>query len=71
MEKIKDKDVLKRMTTHGVNPDGWVNVDSMKKDWEFFRSKGQVKGTVTVDQVLDRTFIDLALKELGTYKARR
>jgi NitT/TauT family transport system substrate-binding protein len=69
--KIKDKDVLKRMTTHGVNPDGWVNVDSMKKDWEFFRSKGQVKGTVTVDQVLDRTFIDLALKELGTYKARR
>lgn len=69
--KIKDPVLLKAMTTHGVNPDGWVNVDSMKKDWIFFKEHGQVKGSVTVDQVLDRSFVDAALKELGPYKKRQ
>jgi NitT/TauT family transport system substrate-binding protein len=65
---VKDPAVLKAMTTHGANPDGWVNVDSMKTDWTFFKERGQVKGTVTVDDVLDRRFVDAALKELGPYK---
>ncbi|MDT3687919.1 MAG: ABC transporter substrate-binding protein [Pseudorhodoplanes sp.] len=65
---IKDKALLKTMTTHGANPDGWVNVISMKNDWLFFKDNGQIKGTVAVDDVLDRSFVDAALKELGPYK---
>ena len=56
------------MTPHGSDPNGWVNVDTLKKDWEFFKSEGQVKGDVTVEQVLDKSFVDAALKELGPYK---
>jgi NitT/TauT family transport system substrate-binding protein len=65
---IKDAALLKSMITHGVNPDGWVNVDSLKKDWLFFKQHDQIKGTVTVDQVLDQSFVEAALKELGPYK---
>jgi NitT/TauT family transport system substrate-binding protein len=67
---IKDAALLKSMITHGVNPDGAVNVDSMKKDWLFFKQHDQIKGTVTVDQVLDQSFVDAALKQLGPYKKR-
>lgn len=67
---IKDPALLKSMITHGVNPDGWVNVDSMKKDWTFFKAHDQVKGLVTVDDVLDHSFVTAALKELGPYKKR-
>jgi NitT/TauT family transport system substrate-binding protein len=65
---IKDPEVIRAMTPHGVDPNGWVNVDSLKKDWSFFKSQDQVKGSVTVDDVLDRSFIDAAVKELGPYK---
>ena len=65
---IKDPGTIRGMTPHGADPNGWVNVDSLKKDWEFFKADGQVKGSVTVDQVLDRSFVDAAVKELGPYK---
>jgi NitT/TauT family transport system substrate-binding protein len=65
---VKDAALLKAMTTHGANPDGWVNVESIRKDWDFFKKNGQLKGNVTVDDVLDRSFVDAAVKELGPYK---
>jgi NitT/TauT family transport system substrate-binding protein len=65
---IKDPETIRGMTPHGSDPNGWVNVDTLKKDWEFFRAAGQVKGGVTVEQVLDKSFVDAALKELGPYK---
>lgn len=65
---VKDPVLLKAMTTHGVDPDGWVNVDSLKKDWAFFKEQGQISGKVTVDAVLDDSFVKAALKTLGPYK---
>lgn len=66
--KVKDPALLKAMTTHGANPDGWVNVESMKTDWAFFKENGHIKGAVTVDHVLDRSFVDAVVKELGPYR---
>jgi len=67
---IKDPAVYRAITPHGCNPDGWVHEASLRNDLQFYKDEGLVKGEVTVDQVLDRSFVDAALKDLGPYKAR-
>ena len=66
---IKDPAVYRAITPHGCNPDGRVHEPSLKNDLQFFRDEGQVTGKVSIDKVLDNSFVDAALKELGPYKA--
>lgn len=65
---IKDKELYRSIVPHATNPDGRVNVASMKKDYAFFKEQGLLKSTATVDQVVDHSFVDAAVKELGPYK---
>ena len=58
------------MTMHGVNPNGTLNVDSLKKDLAFFKQTGDVTGNVEVEQVLDLSVAADAAKELGPYSPR-
>ena len=65
---IKSPEVLRNMTMHGVNPDGALNVDSMRKDLAFFKQTGDVaSATVAIEQVLDQSFVTEAAKALGPY----
>jgi NitT/TauT family transport system substrate-binding protein len=65
---IKDENTLRTMIVHGTDPDGKLNVDSLKKDLAFFKETGDVTGKVTVDQVVDTSFAEAAVKELGPAK---
>ncbi len=65
---IKDEPTLRSMIVHGTDPDGKLNVESLKKDLAFFKEQGDVTGKVTVDQVVDESFIQAAVKELGPAK---
>ena len=65
---IKDETTLRSMIVHGTDPDGKLNVESLKKDLAFFKEQGDVTGKVTVEQVLDESFIQAAVKELGPAK---
>ena len=67
---IKKPEVLRAMTMHGVNPNGTLNVDSLKKDLAFFKQTGDVTGNVEVEQVLDLSVAADAAKELGPYSPR-
>ena len=68
---IKNPEVLRNMTMHGVNPDGALNVESMRKDLAFFKQVGDVtNASVSVDQVLDESFAAEAAKALGPYKKK-
>jgi NitT/TauT family transport system substrate-binding protein len=65
---IKSPEVLRNMTMHGVNPDGALNVESMRKDLAFFKQTGDVaSATVAVEQVLDQSFAAEAAKAMGPY----
>jgi NitT/TauT family transport system substrate-binding protein len=68
---IKDPNVYKAIVVNGCNPDGKVNVDSLKKDLQFFRDRNLIQGDITVEQVLDHSFVDVALKELGPYHRKQ
>lgn len=65
---IKNPAIFRAITPAGNNPDGRVNIASLKHDQDFYRRRGLLIGNVKVDQVVDYSFVDAALKTLGPYK---
>ncbi|OFW14173.1 MAG: hypothetical protein A3H27_18220 [Acidobacteria bacterium RIFCSPLOWO2_02_FULL_59_13] len=65
---LKDPNVFKVITAFSVDPDGKLNVNSLRKDWQFFKDTGRIDGKVGVDAVVDTSFAERALAELGPYK---
>ncbi len=65
---IKDAAVYRQISPQGCNPDGYVNVASLKKDFTFYQKQGWIEGKVSVDEVVDNSFVDAALKDLGPYR---
>jgi NitT/TauT family transport system substrate-binding protein len=65
---IKNRDIYKAITPTGMNPDGRVNQDSLAYDYAFYKEQGLIKGEVNLADVIDMSFVEAALKELGPYK---
>ena len=67
---IKDPAVLRNMVMHGANPDGKMNLDSLRKDLVFFKESGDVTSKIEVEQVYDPSIAEAVVKELGPYKKK-
>jgi NitT/TauT family transport system substrate-binding protein len=65
----KDEKLLRSIKLPAVNLDGHVNRDSIEKDWQFFKDRGMIGGAITPDKIIDGSFVEAALKELGPAKA--
>ena len=66
------EDQIRATYTQAVDPDGRPNVVSLRKDLDFFKAEGDVTAReVTVDQILDTSFVDAAVSALGPYKPDR
>lgn len=68
---IKDPNVYRAITPNGNDPNGRLNLNSLKKDLDTFKEAGLVKGPITVDQTVDTSFVESAIKQLGRYKPRK
>jgi NitT/TauT family transport system substrate-binding protein len=58
------------MVPFAANPNGQVNKATLANDWDFFKSRGLISGHVTVDRVIDNSFADEAVRQLGVYKPK-
>ena len=67
---VKDKAVLRSIVPHYVDPNGEIGVESLQKDWAFYKASGFIKGDVTVSQLIDRRWVEAAIKDLGPYKPK-
>jgi NitT/TauT family transport system substrate-binding protein len=65
---IKNRDIYKSITPTGMNPDGRVNKASLAYDLAFYREQGLVKSAVDLDHVVDGSFVETTLQELGSYR---
>jgi len=65
---IKDPDIYRAIVATACDPDGHLNVDSLKEDLDSFRKEGLIEGKVAVEQALDTSFAEAAVKELGPYR---
>jgi NitT/TauT family transport system substrate-binding protein len=66
---IKDAGMFRRMVPSWVNPNGEVNLASLRKDLDFFRELGLIeKKDISVDGVVDGSFAKAAVTQLGPYQ---
>ncbi len=65
---IKARAIYEAITPTGMNPDGHVNKESLAYDLAFYYEQGLVKGAIRLDDVLDASFVDAVVKELGPYR---
>ena len=64
--RIKDPAAYRAMTPFAANPDGRVNTASLQNDYDFFKGRGLISGHIGVDQVIDNSFADEAVRQLGS-----
>ena len=65
---IKSRDIYKAITPTGMNPDGRVNRASLAEDLSFYAEQGLIKGRIDLDAVVDNSFVDAVVKDLGPYQ---
>lgn len=65
---VKDKPLYDKMQMPYLNPNGYVNVQSIKADQDWFVKMGLVTKPIDVDKIIDHSFVQAAIKELGEYK---
>ena len=67
---VKDPAIYRAISAQGCNPDGAVNEASLEIDLQFYKEEGHIQGMVTVEQAVDRSFVQAAVSELGPYKPK-
>jgi NitT/TauT family transport system substrate-binding protein len=66
---IKDAGMFRRVIPSYCNPNGEVNLASLKKDLAFFRELGLIeKKDASVEGVVDPSFAQAAVAKLGPYR---
>ena len=65
---FKDPALYAAMTPNAVNPNGAVNVASMNQDIAAWKDLGELQGNPTAEDVVDRSFVDTAVRQLGKYR---
>jgi NitT/TauT family transport system substrate-binding protein len=69
--EIKDPAIYRQLSPNACNPDGTVNIDSLKKDLEFFRQQNLIeKGNISVESVVDHSFVQKVVQDLGPYRSK-
>ena len=68
---FKDPEIYRSFNTSYSDPDGVLNVPSIRQDLEIFRKAGLIEGQVTAEQALDLSFLEAAVKDLGASKPPR
>jgi NitT/TauT family transport system substrate-binding protein len=61
-------ELLRQITPSDVNPNGYVNMKSLLDDYATFQSWGFINKPVDVKSIVDMSFVDAVVKELGVYK---
>lgn len=59
-------ELLRRITPTYMDPNGSVNVASLRRDYDFFAERGSLENDVPVEELVDNSFASRAVAELGT-----
>jgi NitT/TauT family transport system substrate-binding protein len=65
---IKDVSLYDTMQMAGLDPDGRVARQSLQIELDFYQARGYYTGPTTLDRVLDTSFVDYAVQQLGPYQ---
>jgi len=68
---LTDRTMFKTMVPNGISPDGQVNMTSLSDDLRFFQAQGQIEKPVNATDVVDMSFAENAVMQLGPYEPAR
>lgn len=68
MTGVKDLSIFRDAVPPYMEPNGALNLATIRTDFAYFKEKGMVKGNVTLDRVIDTSFADAAAAQLPPYK---
>jgi NitT/TauT family transport system substrate-binding protein len=64
---IREATLWQKITPPGLNPNGSASRSSIAQAQDFFAARGQVPEKIDVDQLVDNSYVDYALQQLGPY----
>jgi NitT/TauT family transport system substrate-binding protein len=68
---IKDAAIHRSITPAAIDPDGRMNLDGLRNDLAFFKEQKLLQDpNITVERIIDTSFVEKAVQELGPYKPR-
>jgi NitT/TauT family transport system substrate-binding protein len=66
--KQSDKTIFRDMTASWANPNGTIDIASLRTDFASFKAEGEVQGNIKPEDAVDQSFVAAAVKKLGPYK---
>lgn len=65
---VKDPAIYKSVRQIGIDPNGKLQLGPMQQDIDFYISQGLMKQKPDLSKLVDMSFAETAVKELGAYK---
>lgn len=65
---LKDPKIWENVGITGLDPNGRMFVDDIKKQYEWYKARGGIIGDVDLDKAIDTSLAEKAVKILGEYK---
>lgn len=62
--------LIRRTTPVAMDPNGHLNVASMREDLAFYQEQGFIEGPISADAVIDTSLAPEALKTIGVYRRK-
>jgi NitT/TauT family transport system substrate-binding protein len=62
--------LIRRTTPVAIDPNGRLNLTSMRDDLAFYKAQGFIEGAITTDRVIDTSISSEAVKTIGLYRGR-
>jgi len=67
---MRDMSLLERIAPSWMDPNGSVNVESLRAVEQWYRGRGEVTGQLDFNRVIDMSFVNAAVEQLGPYPAQ-
>lgn len=65
---IKDPALYEKMYPTGLNPDGYLRMKGIEMDLAWYKENDLLKSDVQLQDTVDNSFVDFAIKILGKYQ---
>ena len=65
---LKDPALYNSMPMPGTDPNGALNLESLDADQDWWIAAGYQQRKVSLDEVVDTSFVKAALERLGPYQ---
>ena len=65
---LKDAELWDRVHVTGLDPDGEMFVEDIKKQYDTYKANGAIKGEIDFDKSIDTSLVEEAVELLGAYE---